>query len=34
MIYDIIALAILFLILTLPVTGYVLDRWGFENIRR
>lgn len=28
---DVIALAVLLLILTLPVTSVLVDRWGFEE---
>ena len=34
MFLDAIAIVILLLMFSLPVTGYILDRWGFENADR
>lgn len=32
MFYDICALFILLVFLTLPITAYVIDRWGFNKV--
>lgn len=34
MFLDVVAIVVLFLMLSLPVTGYIIDRWGFEHADR